>query len=56
MNILRFVAKKARTACTVQGQVTKFFPLNNLYKYLHNDTSETEVNINISANNDSEKL
>ena len=25
-------------------------------KYLHNDTSETEVNVNISANNGSEEL
>jgi hypothetical protein len=28
----------------------------NLNKYLHNDTSETDVNINISLNNGSEKL
>jgi len=27
-----------------------------LNKYLHNDTSETEVNINISANNGSGEL
>ena len=25
-------------------------------KYLHSDTSETEVNVNISANNGSEKF
>jgi len=30
--------------------------LKNLNKYLHNDTSETEVNINISLNNANEKL
>ena len=29
-------------------------PLTNLNKYLHNDTSETEVNVNISVNNGSE--
>jgi hypothetical protein len=29
-------------------------PLTNLNKYLHNDTSEAEVNVNISANNCSE--
>jgi len=27
-----------------------------LNKYLHSDTSEVEVNINVSANNGSEKL
>ena len=34
----------------------KIVPLNNLNKYLHYDTSETEVDLNISANNGSEKL
>ena len=34
----------------------KVFLLNNLNKYLHNERSETEVSINISANNGSEKL
>jgi len=28
----------------------------NLNKYLHNDTSETEVNINTSVNNSNEKF
>jgi len=31
-------------------------PLTNLSKYLHYDTSATEVNINIGAKYDSEKL
>jgi hypothetical protein len=30
--------------------------IKQLYKYLHNDTSETEVNISISVNNDSENF
>jgi len=34
----------------------KVVPVTNLNKYLHYDTSETRVNINISANNGSEKL
>jgi hypothetical protein len=34
----------------------KIVPLTNLNKYLHNDTSETEVNINISVNNGSKKI
>ena len=32
------------------------FSLNQFKKYLLNDTSETEVNINLSVNNDSEKF
>jgi len=31
-------------------------PLTNLNKYLHTETSETEVNNNIIVNNGSEKL
>jgi len=31
-------------------------PLTNVNKYLHNDTSETEVKINIRVNNGSEKF
>jgi len=34
----------------------KIVPLTNLNKYLHYDISAAEVNINISANNGSEKL
>jgi hypothetical protein len=34
----------------------KIVPLTKMNKYLHSDTSETEVNVNISANNDSEKF
>ena len=30
--------------------------LTNLNKYLHNDPNEMEVNLNVSANNGSEKL
>ena len=33
----------------------KIFPLTNVNKYLHYDTRETEVGINISVNNGSEK-
>ena len=41
--------------CTVLSRRSyKIVPLINLNKYLHNDTSETEVNINISVNNGSE--
>jgi hypothetical protein len=35
---------------------SKIVPLTNVHKYLHYDTSETEVNLNISANNSSEKF
>lgn len=34
----------------------KIVPLANSNRCLHFETSETEVNINISANNDSEEL
>jgi hypothetical protein len=34
----------------------KIIRLTNFDKYLHNDESETEVNINISANDGSEKV
>ena len=34
----------------------KIVPLANLNKYLHNDTKETEVYINISVHNGSEKF
>jgi len=34
----------------------KIVPLTNLSKYLQNDTSETEVDLNISVNNVSKKF
>ena len=34
----------------------KIVPLSKMNKYLDSDTSETGVNVNISANNDSEKF
>jgi len=37
------------------GSSYKIVPVTNLNKYLRNNTSEMEVNINISANNVSEK-
>ena len=36
--------------------IYKIVPLTNLNKYLHSDTSETEVNINIRENKGGEKL
>jgi len=36
--------------------IYKIVPLNNLNKYLHYNTGETEVNLSISVNNGSEKL
>jgi hypothetical protein len=49
-----FIAKKVCTACTRTSYKT--VPLTNLNKYVHNDTSETELNINRSVNNSSEKF
>jgi hypothetical protein len=46
---LRFIAKKVCTACSRTSY--KIVPLTNLNKYSYNDTSETEVNVNISVNN-----
>ena len=48
------IATKVCAACS--GTSCKIVPVTNLFKYLHNDTSETEVNINLSVNNGSEKL
>jgi hypothetical protein len=48
------MTKKVCTACS--RAIYKIVPLTNFNKYLHSDTSETEVNINISVNNGSEKL
>ena len=50
----RFVAQKVYTACARANY--KIVPLTNFSKYLHYDASETEVNINVSANNGSKKL
>jgi hypothetical protein len=45
----RFIAQKICTACSRTSYIN--FRLINLNKYLHNDTSETEVNLNIDENN-----
>jgi hypothetical protein len=50
----RFIAHKY--IWHVQGQVTKLFPKPIWINIKHYDTSETDVNINISANNGSGKL
>ena len=50
----KFIARSLYTACT--GTNYKVVSLNNLNKYLHSDTSDMEVNINVSANDGSEKL
>jgi len=50
----RFIVQQVCTACTRTSY--KIVPLTNLNRYLHYETSETKVNINISANNSSEKL
>ena len=47
-----FIAKKLRTACSTASY--KIVPLTKWNKYLHYDTSETEVNINIHVNKGSE--
>jgi len=50
----RFIAWKVYIACTRTSY--RIVPLTNLNKYLHYDASTIEVNLNISANNGSEKL
>jgi hypothetical protein len=50
----RFFAKSLCTTCSRTSY--KIDSLTNLNKYLHSNTSETDVNINISVNNGSEKL
>jgi len=42
---LSFIAKKVCTACSSTSY--KIVPLTNLNKYLHNDTSETAVSIDM---------
>jgi hypothetical protein len=50
----RFIAQTVCAACSRTGY--RIVPLTNLNPYLHNDTSETGVNVNTSANNSSEKF
>jgi len=49
-----FITQKVCITCSRTSY--KIVPLTNLNKYLHYDTSKTEVNINISLNNGSVKL
>jgi len=51
---LRFIVQKVCRACSRTSY--RIVSLTSLDKYLHNDTSETEVNINTSVNNSSEKF
>jgi len=41
------IAEKVGTSCSRTSY--KIVPLTNLNKYLHNDTSETELNVNINT-------
>ena len=50
----RRITQKVCKACSRTSY--KIVPLTNLNKYLHYDTGETEVNINIHVNNGSEKF
>jgi nucleoside-triphosphatase THEP1 len=50
----KFIARKVRTECSRTSY--RIVPLTNSNKYLHKDTSETEVNINKSVLNGSERL
>jgi hypothetical protein len=50
----RFIAQAVCAACSRTGY--RIVPLINLNQYLHNDTSETGMNINTSANYGSEKF
>ena len=52
--LTRFIAQKVYAACSRPRY--KIAPITVLNKYLHNDTNETEVNVNIGANNGSEKI
>jgi len=51
---LGFMVQNVLTGCSRTSY--KFFPLTNANKYLHSDTSGTEMNINISVNNGSENF
>ena len=46
--VLKFIAQKASTACARASYAV--VPLTSLNKYLHNDTSETELCVTISVN------
>jgi hypothetical protein len=50
---LRFTAEKVCTSCSRTSY--RIVPSTNLNKYLHNDTSETEANTNVSVNNGNEQ-
>jgi hypothetical protein len=51
---LSFIAKTLCTACSATSYKT--VPLTNLNKYLHNDTSEIEVNINTGRHKKKQEL
>jgi hypothetical protein len=48
--------KKKNIKLRTTYSVTRYKTVTSFYKYLHNDVSETEVSMNISANNGSEDL
>ena len=48
--------KKTKYVQHVPRTRYRIIPLTNMNKYSHNDTSETEVNINVSVNNSSEEF
>jgi len=48
------ITQKICKACSRTSY--KIVPLTKMNKYLHYDTSETEVNINMLVNNGSEKF
>jgi len=50
----RFIAQKVRTVYSRTSY--RIVPLTSLNKYLHNDTSETEENIDVTVNNGCEKF
>ena len=50
----RFITKKVCTSCSRTSY--KIVNLTNLNKYLHYDTRETEVNINININKGTENF
>ena len=50
----RLIAQKVCTACSRTNY--KIVPFTKLNKYLHYDTSETEVNVNINVTNGSENF
>jgi hypothetical protein len=43
------------TSCMFKDKL-QIVPMTSMNKYWHNDTNETEMNINISVNNGSEKF